>query len=203
MTKRIIGRGRESGGLYILETKVSKSVAYSGVVTSFELHCRMGHPSLFLLKKLYPQFSSLSLNCDSCQYAKLHRVHLSPRVNKRVSAPFELVHSNVWGLCPILSPTRFKHFVTFVDDFFRVTWFYLMKSHSKLFSHFSAFCAEIQTQFHVSVQTLRSDNAKEYLSEPFQSFILQHVILHQISCVDTPSKKGVAKIKNRYLLKTA
>ena len=45
-----------------------------------------------------------------------------------------------------------------------------MKSHSELFSHFSAFCAEIQTQFHVFVQTLRSDNAKEYLSEPFQSF---------------------------------
>ena len=47
-----------------------------------------------------------------------------------------------------------------------------MKSRSKLFYDFSAFCVEIQTQFHVSVQTLRSDNAKEYMSEPFQSFIL-------------------------------
>ena len=62
-----------------------------------------------------------------------------------------------------------------------------MKSGSELFSHFSAFCAEIQTQFHVSVQTLRSDNAKEYLLEPFQSFMLQHGILHHTSRVDTPS----------------
>ena len=55
-------------GLYILDTKVPKYVASSGVVTSFELHCRLGHPSLFLLKKLYPQFSSLSsLHCESCQ----------------------------------------------------------------------------------------------------------------------------------------
>ena len=78
----------------------------------------MGHPSLPLLKKLYPQFHSLSrLNCESCQYAKLHRVHLSPRVDKLSSAPFELVHSNVWGLCPTLSPIRFKYFVTFVNDF--------------------------------------------------------------------------------------
>ena len=46
-----------------------------------------------------------------------------------------------------------------------------MESRSDLFSHFSAFCAEIQTQFHVSVQTLRSDNAKEYLLESFQSFM--------------------------------
>ena len=54
LTKQIIGRGHESGGLYILETKVQKSVACSGVVTPFELHCRLGHPSLSLLKKLYP-----------------------------------------------------------------------------------------------------------------------------------------------------
>ena len=63
-----------------------------------------------------------------------------------------------------MSPNPFKYFVTFVDAFSRVTWLYLMKSHSELFSHFSAFCSEIQTQFHVPGQTLRSDNAKEYLS---------------------------------------
>ena len=66
-----------------------------------------------------------------------------------------------------MSPTGFKYFVTFVDDFSCVTWLYLMKSRSELFSHFSAFCSEIETQFHVPVQTLRSDNTKEYLSEPF------------------------------------
>ena len=104
-TKRVIGKGRESEGLYILETKVSTPVACSGVVTPFELHCRLGHPYLSLLKKLYPLFSSLSpLNCESCQYAKLHHVHLSPRVNKRASAPFELVHFDVWGPSPVLSP---------------------------------------------------------------------------------------------------
>ena len=81
-------------------------------------------------------------------------MHLSPRVNKRAFAPFELVYYDVWGPCLVLSSTGFKFFVTFVDDFSRVTWLYLMKSRSELFSHFSAFCAEIQTQFHVFVQTL-------------------------------------------------
>ena len=74
LTKWITGRGRESGGLYILVTELLKSVACSGVVTPFKLHCRLGHPSLFLLKKLCPHFSSLSsLSCELCQYAKLHR----------------------------------------------------------------------------------------------------------------------------------
>ena len=78
-----------------------------------------------------------------------------------------------------------------------------MKSRSELFDHFSAFCAEIQKQFHVFLQTLRSDNAKEYLSELFQSFMLQHGILHQTSCVDTASQNGIAEKKNIHLLKTA
>ena len=46
LTKRIIGKGRESRGLYILETEVPNFVAYSGVVTPFELHCRIDHLSL-------------------------------------------------------------------------------------------------------------------------------------------------------------
>ena len=69
-TKRIIGRGRLSVGLYILEIEVSKAVACSGIVTSFELHCRLGHTSLSLFQKLCPQFSNLSsLNFESYQYA--------------------------------------------------------------------------------------------------------------------------------------
>ena len=114
---------------------MSKSIiACSGVVTSFELHCRLSHPSLSLLKKLYPRFSSLSSwNCESCQNAKLHRMHLSPKVNNQASAPFELVHSDVWGPCPIVSPIRFQYFVTFVDYYSRTTWLYLMKNYSELF----------------------------------------------------------------------
>ena len=63
-----------------------------------------------------------------------------------------------------MPPTGFQYFVTFVDDYSRTTWLYLMKNRFELFSHFRAFYAEIHTQFHVSIQSLRSDNAKEYVS---------------------------------------
>ena len=145
----------------------------------------------------------LSLDCESCQFAIHHRLSYSLRVNKQASAPFELVHSDVWGPCPVVSPTGFRYFVTFVDDYSRTTWLYLMKNRSELFSHFCAFCAKIHTQFHVYVQHLRTDNAKEYVSEQFQSFMLQHGILHQTSCVDTPAHNGVAERNNKCLLETA
>ena len=67
MTKQIIGRGRESKGLYILDHAVPRPVACSRVTTPFETNCPLGHPSLPLLKKLCPHFSSLlSLDCESC-----------------------------------------------------------------------------------------------------------------------------------------
>ena len=69
----------------------------------------------------------------------------SPRVNRRASSPFELVHFDVWGPCPIISKTGFRYFVTFVDDYSRMTWLYLMKNHSGLFSYFSVFWANIKT----------------------------------------------------------
>ena len=203
MRKQIIGGGREFGGLYILDPTVPRPIACFGVTTLFETHCRLGHLLLPLLKKLCQFSSLLSLDCESCQFAKHHRLSYSFRVNKRASAPFELVHSDVWGPSPVVSLTGFRYFVTFIDDYSRTTWLYLMKNRSELFSHFCIFCAEIHTQFHVYVQNLRSDNAKEYVSEQFQSFMLQHGILHQTSCVDTPTQNGVVERKNRHLLETA
>ena len=52
MTKQIIGRGCESGGLYVLDHRVLRPITCSGVITPFETHCRLGHPSLSLLKEL-------------------------------------------------------------------------------------------------------------------------------------------------------
>ena len=56
LTKRIIGRGHEFEGLYILETEVPKSVAFSGVVTPFKLHYRLGHPSLSIKEAISSSF---------------------------------------------------------------------------------------------------------------------------------------------------
>ena len=109
----------------------------------------------------------------------------------------------MWDLCLVVSPTGFRYFVTFVNDYSRTTWLYLMKNRFELFSHFYAFCAETHTQFHVSIQNLRSDNAKEYVSITISILHVQKGILHQTSWVDTPAHNGVAEKKNRHLLETS
>ncbi|KAA3453187.1 Cysteine-rich RLK (RECEPTOR-like protein kinase) 8 [Gossypium australe] len=64
MTKKIIDKGHESDGLYILDTQKPESIVCVGRITPFEEHCRLGPPSLSMLKKLCPQFSNItSLEC--------------------------------------------------------------------------------------------------------------------------------------------
>lgn len=82
--------------LYILDEWEPRFSAYSYAVSPFEAHCRLGYSSLPMLKKLYPQFPNVSsLHCESCQFAKHHRISVGRRVNKRVESAFELVHSDV------------------------------------------------------------------------------------------------------------
>ena len=54
--KLIIGRERESGGLYILETEVAKFIACPGVITPFKLHCHLGHSSLSIEESIFSVF---------------------------------------------------------------------------------------------------------------------------------------------------
>lgn len=52
---------------------------------------------------------------------KDHCVSFAFQVNKQASAPFMLVHFDVWGPIHVTSKLRF-HFVTFVDDYSKVTF---------------------------------------------------------------------------------
>ncbi|RVW60104.1 Retrovirus-related Pol polyprotein from transposon RE2 [Vitis vinifera] len=55
--------------------------------------------------------------------------------------------------------------------------------------------------FHFVVASV--DNAREYFSAQFTSFMSHHGILHQSSCAHTPQQNGVAERKNRHLVETA
>ena len=52
----------------------------------------------------------------------------------------------------------------------------------------------------MSIRILRSDNAREYLSQHFQTFMSSNGILYQTSYPHTPQQNGVAERKNRHLV---
>ena len=105
-------------------------------------------------------------------------------------------------LCRTASTLGFQYFVTFIDDYSRCTWSFLMKNQAELYSIFHKFYAKIQTQFNISIRVLRSDNAREYFSAPFISFMSQHEILQQSSYAHTAQQNGVAEHKSHHLVET-
>ena len=201
-TGKMIDIGHESQGLFHLRSPLC-STACTSTEAPLLLHSCLGHPSLSKFRKPVPNFSSLSsLQCESCQLRKHTRVLFPKRLDPRTKSPFETVHTDVWGPSRFTSTLGFRYFVTFIDDYSRCTWLFLMKTRVELFSIFQKFNAEIRTQFNTSIRILRSDNAKEYFSTPFSSFMSSHGILHLSSCVYTPQQNGVAERKNRHLFET-
>ena len=93
--------------------------------------------------------------------------------------------------------------VTFTDDHSRLTWVYVLKDKSQLFSVFQSFYAEISHQFNAKLLTFRTDNAREYLDGSFQQFLESRGIIHQTFCVRTPQQNGIVERKNGPILAIA
>ena len=146
--------------------------------------------------------SLFTLDCESCQLGKHIRATFSRNTEGRLESIFSLVHSDIWGPSRVSSTLGFRYFVSFIDDYSRCTWVFLMKDRSELFSIFKSFSAEIQNQFGVSIRTFHSDSALD-LSSQFQQFMSHYGIIHQTSCPYTPQQNGVAERKNRHLIEIA
>ncbi|KAL0319366.1 UNVERIFIED_CONTAM: Retrovirus-related Pol polyprotein from transposon RE2 [Sesamum angustifolium] len=193
----------ERGGLYFLDpTPPVDARALSASVSPLQWHSRLGHPSLPTLQKLLP-IDSARLECESCELGKHHRASFPPRVEKRSSSPFTLVHSDIWGPCRFESLRGFRYFITFVDDYSRMTWVYLLKDRSQVPTIITSFYNEIYTQFSVNIRILRTDNALEFVQKSVSDFCNSKGILHQTSCPYTSQQNGVAERKHRHLLDVA
>ena len=96
-TKRTIGIGHESQGLYHLSSTPSSTIRAS-TDEPLLVHRRFNHPNISKLRKMGSHFSSLfSLECESCQLRKHTCVSFHKRLESRTKSPFELVYTDVWG----------------------------------------------------------------------------------------------------------
>ncbi|RDY14664.1 hypothetical protein CR513_00246, partial [Mucuna pruriens] len=194
---QLIGKGHESRGLYYLSNNPSM-LCFASVSPKL-LHNCLEHLSLAKLKLMVPSLNKLStLECESYQLSKHVRSTFPNQVNKRCNSPFSIVHSDIWGPSRVTS-FGFNYFVTFIDEYSRCTWVYLMKERSELLSILMSFSKEVENQFGKTIKILRSDNAKEYFSSELNSYLSSKGILHQSTCPHTPQQNGIAERKNRHL----
>jgi hypothetical protein len=128
---------------------MSNKLCFSAIKPSTEQwHVWLGHPSFKIVGRVLssnnlPFMSnknSVSHVCDACQQTKSHQLPfpMSISISK---APLELVFSDVWGPGPS-SVGRNNYYVSFIDDFSKFTWVYLLKHKSEVFQKFKDFQAD-------------------------------------------------------------
>ena len=71
-------------------------------------HSLLGHPNKVVLNKILAQLNKKvspgteMYFCDACQYGKMHQASF-PSTPLHTIAPFQIIHSDVWGPAPHLS----------------------------------------------------------------------------------------------------
>ena len=189
-----------------LPSTTSSTVCHS--YTHFSIselwHSRLGHPSfdkVHVIKKLDPTVECLNIHtsCDVCHYAKMKKLSFPSSTNTSYSA-YDLIHVDIWGPFGMPSILGHKYFLTIVDDFSRYTWVFCMKTKAEKRPALITFIKLIQTQFHKTVKTIRSDNGPEF---NITDFFNKNGIHHQTSCVETPQQNVVVERKHQSILNIA
>jgi hypothetical protein len=125
-------------------------------------HSRLGHPAIPIVEKILKSHELpyvLDLNkhsvCGACQQAKSHQ--LPYLVSTSVSTqPLELIFSDVWGLV-VDSVGKYKYYVSFIDDFSKLTWVYFLKYKSEVFQKFHEFQNQVEILFDKKIVAVQSD----------------------------------------------
>jgi hypothetical protein len=144
----------------------------------------------------FSRVSDSAVVCDSCQCAKSHQLTF-PRSLSVSKAPLELVFLDVWGLAPSYVG-RNNYYVSFIDDFSKFTWIYLLRHKYEVFAKFHLFQQHVECLLNKKIIAIQTNWGGEY--EKLNSFFTRIGISHLVSCPHTHQQNGVAEHKHRHIV---
>jgi hypothetical protein len=133
--------------------------------------------------------SESSFHCKGCHLGK--QIPLPYFTSDSHSArPFDLVHSDGWGLAPLVSKGGNKYYVIFVDECSRNTWIYSMKRRYELLS-ICILLARFTSSFMLLLRFFRFNSSGEYLSDSLRQFLTLEGSLAQLLFPSSHAQNGV------------
>ncbi|KAL4376734.1 hypothetical protein GQ457_02G021410 [Hibiscus cannabinus] len=126
---------------------------------------------------------------------------------KRSSTILEIIHSDI--CCPDMDVQGQKYFITFIDDYSRYMYLYMLHHKSESLEAFKVFKAEVEKQCGKQIKIVRTDRGGEYYGRytengkvhgPFVKFLQDNDIVGQYTMPGSPDQNGVAERRNRNLM---
>ncbi|KAG7640275.1 Zinc finger CCHC-type superfamily [Arabidopsis suecica] len=174
-------------------------------------HKRFGHvnydkietmQTLKIVEKL-PKFEVIKGICAACEMGKQSRRSFPKKSQSNTNKTLELIHSDVCGPMQTESINGSRYFLTFIDDFSRMTWVYFLKNKSEVITKFKIFKPYVENQSESRIKRLRTDGGGEFLSREFIKLCQESGIHHEITTPYSPQQNGVAERRNRTLVEMA
>nr|KAJ0220159.1 hypothetical protein LSAT_V11C200069570 [Lactuca sativa] len=127
----------------------------------------------------------------------------------RSSDVLELIHTDICGPFPSASWNGQQYFISFIDDYSRYGYLYLIHEKSQSLEVFKSFKLEVENQLNKKIKCVRSDRGGEYYGRydgsgeqrpgPFAKFLEECGIVPQYTMPGSPSMNGVSERRNRTL----
>ncbi|RVW73959.1 Retrovirus-related Pol polyprotein from transposon TNT 1-94 [Vitis vinifera] len=127
----------------------------------------------------------------------------------RTTDVLELIHTDICGPYPTASWNGQQYFITFIDDYSRYGYLFLIHEKSQSLDVFKTFKAEVELQLNKRIKSVRSDRGGEYYGRydgsgeqrpgPFAKYLEECGIVPQYTMPGSPSMNGVAERRNRTL----
>ncbi|KAJ9685151.1 hypothetical protein PVL29_017257 [Vitis rotundifolia] len=217
-----VGNGILSDGLYCIflqndtahnslhvQTGIKRCVVKEDSSTLW--HRRLGHISIDRIKRLVNDgvLSTLDFT-DFETYVdciKGKQTNKSKKGATRSSTILEIIHTDICSLD--MDSHGQKYFISFIDDFSRYMYLYILHNKNEALDAFKVFKAEVEKQYGKQIKIVRSDRGGEYYGRyledgqspgPFAKFLQEHGIVAQYTMPGSPDQNGVAERRNRTLL---
>ncbi|KAM1649269.1 hypothetical protein ACFX14_010564 [Malus domestica] len=176
-------------------------------------HKRLGHISrsrmeLLVKNQILPPLNFNDFEfCIDCVKGKL--TNKRKEGSTRSKQLLEIIHTDICGPFPTQTIEGYKYFITFIDDFSRYCYLYLISEKSKALEVFKIYKKEVENQLELKIKIVRSDRDGEYYGKyaqtgrhpgPFALCLQEHGIIAQYTTPGTPEQNGVAERRNRTLM---
>ena len=173
-------------------------------------HETLGHRDMEAIKMLPNLADGVKIvecrcltNCEPCIRGKMSRLPFPAQSKNKAKEILDLVHTDVCGPMQTITPGGRRYFVTFIDDFSKFCYIYLLKRKSEVYNKVVEFVEMVKNVYGKKPKTIRADRGGEYKSFKVIKYLKKEGICRQYTAAYTPQQNGTAERKNRYIMEMA
>ncbi|KAL4565654.1 hypothetical protein LXL04_029757 [Taraxacum kok-saghyz] len=192
--------GRDKGMLWFLDSGCSHHMCgnkdrFFDFDLDFSNFVKLGNDTRMMVTRK----GNVKLFLNGSTYV-INDVYYVPDLKNNLLSIGQLQQKGIPFLFYPVSHTGNRYFISFIDDYSRKGWVYLLSKKSQALESFRQFEKKVETEIGKVVKALRTDRGGEYLSNEFRRTVI-NMVVSMITAKNMPKKFwGEATMWSFYML---